>query len=170
MVTVVAANLLSRLPRASQRQQRLMQKAIRGDFAARLWLKPWEGMANLDPWQTKLLVEVLPQERNAICCCSRQAGKTQVAALAAYIVGCLGEFAMIVGPSDRQSVEHMTVVQEHHAKLQNKWPMLGRMVADPTKHEITFANGGRILALPNSPAKIRGFRNVRLLIVEEAAF
>ena len=151
----------------SDRQRRLFSRALRGDSAARLWLDPvGKGlMVNPDPWQRELQVEVLTHEQNAICDCSRQSGKTEVAASLGYAIGCLGEFAMIVSPSDRQSLEHMAVVQEHHNRLK-----VGQMQADPTKHEMTFANGGRILALPNSPSKIRGFRKVRLLIIEEAAF
>ena len=46
---------------------------------------------------------------------------------------------------------------------------LGSTSGDPTMHEMRFQNGGRIIALPNSPLKIRVFRKVKLLIVEEAA-
>jgi len=108
---------------------------------------------------------VATRGRDGIANCSRQSGKTEITAAITYLFGCLGKFVLIVSPSDRQSIEFMRVVQGHHVRLD-----LGQTTCDPTMHEMTFASGGRILALPNSPAKIRGFRAVDLVVYEEAAF
>ncbi len=118
-----------------------------------------------DQWQRQALVELVTWSEDGIFCASRQTGKTEIATLVAYMVGVLGGFVLIVSPSDRQSLEFMTILQNHHHRLQ-----LAQVSGEPTMHEVKFANGGRIIALPNSPLKIRVFRKVNLLIIEEAAF
>lgn len=118
-----------------------------------------------DAWQRKALTQGVTWGEDLLLDASRQTGKTEIATLIAYMVGVRGDFALIVSPSDRQSLEFMSILQGHHHRLQ-----LSTVDGESNMHEIRFANGGRVLALPNSPLKIRVFRKVSLLVIEEAAF
>ena len=164
--TSLNSNTISELlTKATEQNQKLFDLAMAGDRLALTWLSPWTMIETPDPWQQQFMAQVARRGRNGIANASRQSGKTEMVAAIAYLFGCLGRFVLIVSPSDRQSLEFMSKVQAHHDRLK-----LGTMASDPNKHEMMFANGGRVLALPNSPTKIRGFSAVQLVVFEEAAF
>jgi hypothetical protein len=121
-------------------------------------------MTSPDPWQSELLSQLVTAERNVLVCCSRQVGKTEAVAAAAYLAACLGQFVLVVSPSDRQSLEFFSRLLTYHHRLG-----LVPAAATPTKHELCLAGGGRVLAVPNSEGKIRSLAAVDLLVVDEAA-
>lgn len=71
---------------------------------------------------------------------------------------------ILVAASERQSVELMSKVQLYmeRAKIRTAVPA--------TKSTVVFRNESRIVALPGSPATIRGYSAPKLVIVDEAAF
>lgn len=121
-------------------------------------------MKSPDKWQAELLREIVTRREPVLLNCSRQIGKTEAVALAVYVSACLGLTALVISPSDRQSVLFHRRVIKHHRELQ-----LCRATEDPNKHTLMLASGGSIEALPNSPDKIRGFDAVDLLVIDEAA-
>ena len=144
-------------------QMEMMKRAHRGDLLARLFFAPWEGMETPDSWQKELLSSLVTNQRNVICNCSRQSGKTTVTSLAALILACTGKFVLVVSASDRQAMEFMRRLKRHHARLN-----LAQAIRD-NDHEMDFQGGGKVLALPKSEGTIRGFSAVDLLVIDEAA-
>lgn len=96
---------------------------------------------------------------------SRQGGKSDTVALKALHRALFYRKSMvlIVSPSERQSTEMLRKVQDHLEKLAIKPKML-----EDNKLSLEFANKSRIIALPASGGKIRGFSAVDLLIEDEA--
>ena len=116
-----------------------------------------------DPWQAKLLRSA---PRRALLCCSRQAGKSTVAAFlvlatALYVPNAL---VILVSPSQRQSAELFRTVVGYHARL----PGVPELVAENTLRA-EFANGSRILALPGTERTVRGYAGVDLVVIDEAS-
>jgi hypothetical protein len=99
--------------------------------------------------------------------CSRQSGKSQVAAALALREALLAPPALILllSPTLRQSGE----LFRH--KLLPLWRALGSpcLGARPTQLQLELANGSRIVSLPENEEGIRCFSGVRLLIIDEAA-
>lgn len=99
--------------------------------------------------------------------CSRQAGKSQVAAALT-----LGEaltrprsLILLLSATLRQAGEMF------RDKLLPLWRAIGRPLQDrpPTQLSLELTNGSRIISLPSSEGGIRGYSGVRLLVVDEAA-
>lgn len=159
---VALADRLNSLPTW---KQQLYARAAKGDRLAYYWTAPhlvMEGKA--DPWQRRALFELVTNRSNVLMCCSRGAGKTQTFAAAAYVEACtVGGFAMILSRSDRQALRLIRRAKEYHDRLR-----LQPLVVD-NMHEMEFANGGRILALPSSGDTIVGEHGVTLLGLDEAA-
>lgn len=147
----------------NSRQQYWMRRASEGDEVARLWLSPTLAMPGLDQWQVKVLKQLVPFERDVICNCSRQVGKSTVISLAAYLRACTGQFVLVISASDRQAMEFLAKLKKHHTRL-NLVPTY-----KDTDHEILFNGGGHILALPKSETTIVGFSALDLLVIDEAA-
>ena len=99
--------------------------------------------------------------------CSRQSGKSQVAAAIALQTALTmpGSLTLLLSPSERQSGELFT------DKLLKLYDSIDRPVKATklTALQLTLANGGRIVALPGAEGTIRGYSGVALLIVDEAA-
>lgn len=119
---------------------------------------------SLDAWQTDCLRS---DKDRILLCCSRQAGKSTVAALRAahaLLFDPPGSLVVIVSPSQRQSQEIFRTLTG----------MLHRLdtgeVADETTLKLETRNGSRCMALPASPTTIRGLSAATLVIVDEAAF
>ncbi len=98
--------------------------------------------------------------------CSRQSGKSTIAALLA-VHGAIyepGALQLLLSPSERQSGELFK-------KAAGYYRALGRPVpADSeTALTLTLENGSRIVSLPGKEASIRGYSGVRRLIVDEAS-
>ncbi len=117
-----------------------------------------------DPWQEDLLSS--DADRTMLNCC-RQSGKSTMAAVLAlhralYVPESL---VLLMAPALRQS-------SELYMKVAGLYRVLGRPVpaASETTLWLALENGSRIVSLPGSTdASVRGFSNVDLLIVDEAA-
>lgn len=116
-----------------------------------------------DPWQLAALRSTAPR---ALWNCSRQSGKTSVAAVLAvhqalYVPGSL---VIVVSPSGRQS-------KEAFRKALGVYTATGRQ--SPATSEavlwLELANGSRLVALPGSEATTRGFSKPALIVVDEAS-
>src|SRR5690625_4265113 len=117
----------------------------------------------LDPWQVKL---VRSKSRRDILNCSRQAGKSTVAALLALheAIYVPGSVTVLISPSQRQSGELLRKVRQQRSLMPHPLDLLER-------HRLSMSvrGGGPVLSLPGSEATIRGISAVTLLIEDEAA-
>jgi hypothetical protein len=116
-----------------------------------------------DQWQQDVLTS---GSKRQILCCGRQVGKSAIAGVSAlwtcvYIPGSL---VLVISASLRQSMEMfrsclaMLVRTKDHLAL-----------TEETKQAITLANGSRLVCLPPSTETLRGYADVRLLILDESA-
>ena len=117
-----------------------------------------------DGWQAEALRSGAPR---ALWNCSRQSGKSTIAALLA-VHGALyepGTLQLLLSPSERQSGELFK-------KCASAYRTLGRPVppASETALTVTLENGSRIVSLPGRSGTVRGYSGVRRLIVDEAAW
>lgn len=99
--------------------------------------------------------------------CSRQWGKsTVVAAKALHHALTVPAAFIIIGSScQRQSNELLTKFKTFAARV-----LPGRLRKDAETGSYYLPNGARIVALPQSPDKVRGFSSPSLIILDEAAF
>jgi hypothetical protein len=115
-----------------------------------------------DPWQ----VEVLEgrHERLLLNCC-RQGGKSTVVALLALYEALFqpGSQILLLSRSYRQSRELFHTIRGYFERLQS--PMKKTLNAEV----LELANGSRIIPLPCKEETIRGYANVALLVIDEAA-
>jgi hypothetical protein len=124
------------------------------------------GLAGLqpDPWQVNLLRS---QALRMLLLCSRQSGKSTVAAALALRTAFFEAPALILlmSPVLRQSGE---LFRDKVVRLYNA---LGRPVRSIQQSALTMglANGSRIISLPGDEKNIRGYSNVKLLVIDEAA-
>lgn len=116
-----------------------------------------------DPWQADLLRGTGPTL--ALTC--RQCGKSTGGAVLALhkAVYFPGSLVLLLSPSLRQSGELFRKVTGFTVKIEKD--------AAPVQAEsalrLELRNGSRIVSLPGSEATVRGFSNVALLVVDEAA-
>ncbi len=123
--------------------------------------------ANLvpDQWQTTLLSSNSPR---TLLLCSRQAGKSTVAAALALQAALLQAPALVLllSPALRQSAELLL-------KALELYKAIGRPVATIRPRDnalkIELANGSRIISLPGNEATIRGYSGAALLVIDEAS-
>lgn len=115
----------------------------------------------LDPWQTRLV----EGEGMWIARCGRQVGKSTAAALKALRQAAFSSSALVllVSSTERQSRELFAKVAEFVQRS-------GLETSEQNKGALSFSNGSRVIALPGSPATIRGFSAPKLVIIDEAAF
>ena len=117
-----------------------------------------------DPWQARVLRCTDPR---ILLLCSRQAGKSLcVSGLALHTALTQpGALVLLLSSSVRQSGELF------RAKLLRLWRKLGEPLrARPsTQLELELANGSRVISLPENEEGIRGFSEVNLLVIDEAA-
>jgi hypothetical protein len=115
-----------------------------------------------DPWQVQVLEG---DHRRLLLNCCRQAGKSTGVALlglgAAVFVP--GTKVLLVSRSARQSAELFRRVADFHRRLGA--PLLVRRTAT----ELELDNYSRVVSLPCREDTIRGYDNVGLLIIDEAA-
>jgi phage terminase large subunit-like protein len=112
---------------------------------------------NLDPWQ----VEVIEARyRRLLLNCSRQAGKSTVAAILSLqeVILFGGTMVLLLSRSQRQSAELFRIVADACTRLQLPW------VKRKTAFELELDNGSRIISLPCSADTIRGYSGVNLLV------
>jgi hypothetical protein len=148
--------------RAARRQRgrgRATLDALRADRSAifaRAGITP-------DQWQADQLRA--PGDRTLLLC-SRQAGKSTTAAGLALIEALIAPPAtvLLLSPSLRQSGELFR-------KVTDLYTALGRPVAAVRQNtqQLELANGSRVVSLPGNEGTVRGFSNVSLLVIDEAA-
>ncbi|HWY85923.1 MAG TPA: terminase family protein, partial [Gemmataceae bacterium] len=121
----------------------------------KLGLKP-------DPWQLEVLEG--DYQRLLLNCC-RQAGKSTVVAILALVDALLrpNRNILILSPSHRQSRELYHTIIGYFDRLQS--PLKRRKSAEG----LELSNGSRIIPLPCREQTIRGYANVALLVIDEAA-
>jgi hypothetical protein len=126
------------------------------EFARVLGVEP-------DPWQARLLRSTADK---VLLNCSRQSGKSTMAALLALHKALIapGALVLILAPAERQAKELFSKVRRFygglgHAAAAESYRKLG----------VHLTNGSRIEALPGTEKTIRGFSGVDLLIVDEAS-
>jgi hypothetical protein len=116
-----------------------------------------------DPWQRKLLHS---QAQRILLLCSRQAGKSTVAAALAVHVALLRprSLILVLSRSLRQSGELFR-------KVLDVFGALGRPMAVKSESalQMELVNGSRVVSLPGDEANVRCFSGVALLIIDEAA-
>jgi hypothetical protein len=115
-----------------------------------------------DSWQTNLLRSNF---QRLLLLCSRQAGKTTVAAALVLKEILLNPPALvlILSPTQRQSGEVFRRVKDINNAL-------GRPVKGIDQvFSMELANGSRVIALPGEEKTIRVFSGVKLLVIDEAA-
>ena len=121
--------------------------------------------AGLEPdrWQMDLLRSNAPR---VSLNCSRQSGKSTMAALLAVHLANYESDALVLllSPSLRQS-------QELYKKTAEIRESLKQPVATEAESalRIELANGSRIISLPGKEHSIRGYSGVKLLVIDEAA-
>ena len=129
-----------------------------------MWLAPEELDASFDPWQRTAISEMVTRQHDVLMCCCRGAGKSRVFGAAGYLEACtVGGFAMILSRSDRQALRVISQVKLYATRLQLQ------PIVTENMHELVFANGGRVLALPCSGDTIIGEHGVTLMGIDEAA-
>jgi terminase large subunit-like protein len=116
-----------------------------------------------DPWQAAVLTSTAAR---LLLVCSRQSGKTTVAAALALSTAlhAPGSLSLVLSPSLRQSQESFRRVLDLYRALETPMPTEAESAL-----RLELANGSRIVSLPGTEATIRGYSNVRLLVVDEAA-
>ncbi|MFL5245820.1 MAG: terminase large subunit domain-containing protein [Gemmataceae bacterium] len=115
-----------------------------------------------DPWQIDVVEGGHP--RMLLNCC-RQAGKSTAVAMLSLHEALLKRdcLVLLLSRSLRQSSELFRRIVEFHLRLG------GYCVKRRTCHELQFTNLSRIVSLPCQPDTIRGFANVHMLVIDEAA-
>ena len=116
----------------------------------------------LDKWQQDVLRYT--GDRLALNC-SRQSGKTTVAAIAALhrAIYYPKSTILIISPAHRQSKESYRIVREYANQVTPKLKM-----PEESLTSFTFENGSRVISLPSTGPKIRGY-SVDLLVLDESS-
>jgi len=115
-----------------------------------------------DPWQLQVLECNHPRK---LLNCSRQAGKSTVVAVHALAEAVFTPYTLVLllAPSYRQAQELFRKVTDGYHELGK--PLLKRL----NNEELLLTNHSRIVPLPCREETIRGFSNVSLIIIDEAA-
>ncbi|HDI01343.1 MAG TPA: hypothetical protein ENF78_02820 [Candidatus Bathyarchaeota archaeon] len=134
-------------------------------FAELIGFKPF-------PYQAKLLRD---RSKRIVACWGRQTGKSTTAALKAlhFAFTGRGRTVLIISPSLRQSRLMFRKVRAFlHARVlidgRELLPLEGSVVRE-AQSSILLSNGSRIVPLPCSPERVRGF-TAHMVVVDEASF
>lgn len=116
-----------------------------------------------DPWQAGVLRS---QEKRLLMNCARQTGKSTVASILALHTALYqeGSLILLISPSLRQSSELFRKVADLMGKLDLPPPLL-----EDNRLSCELENRSRIVSLPSSEGKIRGYSGVNSIIEDEAA-
>lgn len=119
---------------------------------------------HLDPWQRDVLSS---GSKRDLLNCSRQAGKSTVAAILGLHTSLYQpkSLTLLISPSQRQSSELFRKVKE----LADALPKRPALTEDNAL-SWTIRNGGRVASLPGSQATVRGYSAPTLIIEDEAAW
>jgi hypothetical protein len=142
------------------------QLEARHALAAVPWADPLTlmhaGVGAPDPWQVELLQSMAAR---ILMLCSRQSGKSTLAACLALSEALQHtSLVLLLSPSLRQSQELFRKVVHFYRRLQQTIP-----TDQESALRLELTNGSRIISLPGTEHKIRGFSGVGLLIIDEAA-
>ncbi|MBF0154394.1 MAG: terminase [Magnetococcales bacterium] len=116
-----------------------------------------------DPWQERAL---RLRNKRLLLNCSRQAGKSTLAAIAVLhqAIFFAGSLSILISPSQRQSSELFRKVTQFLGRLQQKPEM-----TEENKLSLILKGGSRVVSLPASEATIRGFSGANLIVEDEAS-
>ena len=119
---------------------------------------------NPDPYQQEMLDT---ETAKTIVCGARQTGKSTAAAIKVLHEALNNDNCLIIlaGPSGRQSGQIMEKAKECARRL-----VAPLAPPDNDCDGFKLPNGSQIVAVPATPATIRGFSNPRLIVVDDAAF
>jgi Terminase large subunit, T4likevirus-type, N-terminal len=142
-------------------------RSIRDDLAVYLDPVRLARRAGFDPdsWQAGVLRS---SKRQQILLAARQSGKSTTSAMLAVreILASPPALVLLLAPALRQS-------QELFKKCKGLLDALGDLVPPIVQESalsLELANGSRVISLPGADdARIRGYSNVALLVVDEAA-
>jgi hypothetical protein len=126
-------------------------------------LRTENGPIVLDQWQDQAMTAT---KKRMIFLCSRQSGKSEVAAdLAIYTADTIEKsLTLLVSPSLRQSSELFHRVKERLRMMVNP-PIIER----ESQLSLETATGSRIIALPGTEDTIVGFAAPSLIVIDEDA-
>lgn len=115
-----------------------------------------------DPWQAEVLEE---NYHHLLLNCCRQAGKSTVVAMLGLTQALFdhGSLVLLLSRSFRQSKELFRIVRDFYYRLGEPFEERN------TSSELQLENRSRIVCLPCSEHTIRGYSNVSLLVIDEAA-
>lgn len=128
-------------------------------------LKPWE---TLDQWQK----EYIEFEGDSFLLCGRQSGKSTAASIKAVELAVnkhqKGEDILIIATTERQAYNLFSKCLSYSLDRYPKQVLMGK--DKPTKHEIKFRNGVKIMCHPTGlqGEGLRGF-TIKRLIADEAS-
>src|SRR5262249_35974629 len=116
-----------------------------------------------DPWQLDALQCGHPR---ILLNCARQAGKSTTVAFLALAEALFRArtLVLLLSRSQRQSAELFRIVRFYYTLLVPE-----QFRKHLTAHELELSHGSRIVSLPCTPNTVRGYANVRLLVIDEAA-
>jgi hypothetical protein len=116
-----------------------------------------------DPWQVEALRS---RAQQLLLLCSRQSGKSTVAAVLAMHTALYapGSLTLLLSPTLRQSQELFKIVTKLYTRLDA--PIA---ITRASALQVEYVNGGRIVSLPGEEQNIRGYSDVTLLVCDEAA-
>lgn len=121
------------------------------------------GLADLDAWQVAAL-----RDRHPRCLwnCSRQAGKSTLAAVLAthQVLYRPGSLVIVVSPTQRQSAELFRKALDVYAAAGRSVPAQAE-----TRQYLELHNGSRLLSLPGAEGTVRGYSSPRLVLLDEAS-
>jgi hypothetical protein len=114
-----------------------------------------------DPWQAAMLRS---DAGRVLLNCSRQSGKSTTTAVLALYTAIYrpNSSILVLSPSLRQSSELFRKVHDFKGRA-------NVATREETKLSMVLANGSRMVALPGKEGTIRGFSDIDLLVVDEAA-
>lgn len=140
-------------------------QGLDSDFLAALDPVAFARSAGIEPdsWQADVLRS---RSRRVLMNCSRQSGKSTVAALIGLHRALFhpGSLVLLLSPSLRQSSELFRTVARLYAGLGETVPT----TAESTLR-LVLENESRVISLPASEATIRGYGGVDLLVIDEAS-
>jgi len=115
-----------------------------------------------DPWQEAVLRS---KAARMLFLCSRQVGKSTTAAALALQTAILGKaLILLLSPGQRQSGEIFRKILDQYRALAEPVETIRETVLT-----VEFANGSRIIALPENEETVRSYSGVNLLIIDEAS-
>jgi hypothetical protein len=116
-----------------------------------------------DPWQAQLLRSAAPR---ILLNCSRQAGKSLSTAVLSLHTALYtpASLVLLLSPSLRQSQELFRACLRSYRALRLPIPPQAESAL-----RLELGNGSRIISLPGTETTVRGYSNVALLVIDEAA-